>query len=449
MKNYPLLTRTAVVVGLALLLWVPLTLIQGVVTERSYTYHQVINDIAEKWTGQQRVTGPFIVAEYYRTHTRKVWNKETERYEQEVQKRAFRVAFLPSELDVRSNIDTQIREQGIYPVPVYQTQSVFSGEFDQAELKAFAAQYSDFSGWGDVWLSLGITDERGIAEEPKLTVGGAARLFVPGPALAGLSGGIKASLKDFADLPNLQFSIDLALRGSQALGFVPVARASSYQLTADWPHPSFGGRFLPAEHDISETGFTANWNLTSFSSAADRALQKCLSESQSCGELQNSYFEIRLFDSVDLYARVDRAVKYGLLFILITFLAFFLTETLTPRQLHPFHYLLVGCSLAIFFLLLVSLAEHIGFGAAYTVATAACAALITVYLRSVLGSFAMGASYGGAITLVFGMLYTILRSEDYALLMGTFLLFGLLAITMLATRGVNWYAIGVRLNQRE
>jgi inner membrane protein len=201
-------------------------------------------------------------------------------------------------------------------------------------------------------------------------------------------------------------------------------------MRADWPHPSFQGRFLPAKHEIGTDGFTASWKVS-------RLAANCVLPCNGIGE----QIAVSFIEPVGLYQQLERASKYGFLFIGLTFAAFLLYELLRRLAIHPVQYALVGLALAMFFLLLTALSEHIDFAPAYGIATLACVGLISGYLVRVLHSARAGFAFGGALAALYAMLYALLKAEDYSLLGGALLLFGLLAIVMIATRRVDWYAL--------
>ncbi len=216
--------------------------------------------------------------------------------------------------------------------------------------------------------------------------------------------------------------------------------------SSDWPHPSFVGQFLPRGREITAAGFSADWRTSFFATNLEEALQRCPPQADpaipDCADFTGRHFGVSFIDPVDQYLRTERAVKYGFLFILLTFAGFFLLEVLRRFSVHPVQYGLVGLALAMFFLLLLSLSEHIGFAAAYAVSAVACVGLITFYVTQVLGSRVHGAGFGASLAALYGLLYAILGSEDYALLTGSVLVFTLLAIVMVLTRHVNWSRAG-------
>ena len=216
------------------------------------------------------------------------------------------------------------------------------------------------------------------------------------------------------------------------MGFVPLGEATTTELRGNWPHPSFGGAFLPRTREISKDGFVARWSTTGLASNAAQIDGKA------------KVFEVRLIDPVDVYRQALRAVKYGVLFVVLTFAAFFMFENLKSLPIHPVQYALVGLAQAVFFLLLTSLSEHINFVMAYLVAAIASITLIGIYLAAILRGWRRGFGFGFALATLYASLFGILRSEESALLLGSLLLFFALAGVMLGTRRIEWYGLNTR-----
>jgi len=285
---------------------------------------------------------------------------------------------------------------------------------------------------------IGIGDPHGIRAADAASVGNRRYAFVPGTGEIALTGGLHAPLPDVqgAATQTLPFSFSLELGGSEAFAIAPLGADTSLSMRADWPHPSFQGRFLPARHAIGRDGFTAEWKVSRFAAQ---------SPSQSgcpwpCG-VAGEQLAVSFIEPASLYQQLERTSKYGFLFIGLTFAAFLLLELLKRLALHPVQYTLVGLALAIFFLLVVALSEHIAFAAAYAIAATACVGLVSAYLVRALRSPRLGLGFGAALAGVYAMLYALLKAEDYSLLGGSLLLFGLLAAVMLGTWRIDWYAI--------
>jgi inner membrane protein len=209
-------------------------------------------------------------------------------------------------------------------------------------------------------------------------------------------------------------------------------------------NPSFNGQYLPVQHQIGTAGFTAQWSASFFSTNLEEALRRCVEDNGSCDEFNSRVLGVSFVDPVDRYLETDRALKYAFLFISLTFAGFFLFEVLKKLAVHPIQYSLVGAALALFYLLLLSLSEHLGFALAYVLSSGVCVALIGFYVSGILGSARRGIGFAGGLAALYGALYVLLSADDYALLMGSALLFGLLAVVMVLTRGVDWSSPGRR-----
>jgi inner membrane protein len=236
----------------------------------------------------------------------------------------------------------------------------------------------------------------------------------------------------------------MELIGTTRFAVAPVGATTLLRLTSNWPHPSFTGAWLPDARTITAEGFEATWRTTHYAAGGQAAWQKQARD----GELFRSAAKaagVALFDPVNLYALAHRATEYGFLFVLFTFAGLALAEVMAGVRLHAIQYALVGSALAVFFLLLIALAEHTSFATAYAAAAAACIALLTVYLRHPLGTLARTLAFLVLFVLMYGTLYLLLLSEDHALLTGSLLVFGVLAIAMLATRRLDWTALAGRL----
>jgi inner membrane protein len=283
-----------------------------------------------------------------------------------------------------------------------------------------------------------VSDPRGVDDDPQVTVNGRAHRFATGSAEAFASPGLHVALGEIDVLAGaaLDFSVPLALTGSSRLAIAPAGESSKVTLRSAWPHPSFQGRFLPIERTVGAEGFEARWQVSHLARDFGRVLASDADPSR------RETLDVSFVEPVNVYLQGERAVKYGVLFVVLTFAAFFLFEVLRRLPIHPLQYLLVGLALALFFLLLIALSEHAPFAIAYAVSSAASVALIGTYLAGALGSRARGLSFGAGITALYGVLYGVLLSEDNALLMGSLLLFAALGATMLATRRVDWYQLG-------
>ncbi len=440
--------KIVVITVLTLLLLIPLMMIRGVIDERSGYRYQVRNDITQSWTGEQMMIGPVLVIPYREIYQVSVWNKKLEKDEIENRVLNKKLMIAPEQLSINGNVKTESRVRGIYSIPVYRSQLNISGNYSVAKLTA-QVNSSNTIEWEPAYLSVMVNDVRGVEKQPVLLWQGKKIEFEPDSLLGELRNGMHAPLGVVKQSDeNLAFSFDLDLHGMERLKFSPLGKSTSVTLKSDWPDPSFIGRYLPSERLIDENGFTASWNVSSFSSSVAQNLQSC--KTGSCSSLANDMFGVTLFNSVDIYQQSERSVKYGLLFIGLTFVVFFLFEVIKGLRLHPMQYLLVGLELSVFFLLLVSLSELMAFAMAYLIATLASTALIGFYVSSILQSYKLGGFISAGLLLLYGMLYGILGSEDNALLMGSMLIFSVLALVMTVTRRIDWYELsGSPLSREE
>ncbi|MDU9410848.1 cell envelope integrity protein CreD [Pseudomonas sp. zfem005] len=427
---------------LILLLMIPLLMIDGLIDERQQARDGVLANIAQSSSYSQQVTGPILVVPYRRVIREWKTNEKTgQRYLDESEEHS-RLFFLPERLRLVGDVDTELRARGIYQARLYKSDSRVSGQF------VLPANYGIEDGLADYrfeapFLAVGISDIRGISNALKLELNGRSFDFQPGSGDPVLAGGVHVPLPSLltAEVQNLDFAFDLKLQGTESLSITPVGRDSQVELKSGWPHPSFVGEFLPAEREVRDDGFSARWQTSFFATDMEAALANC-AYAERCEDFNGKVFGVSFVDPVDQYLKTDRAIKYALLFICLTFAGFFLMEVLKRLAVHPVQYALVGLALAFFYLLLLSLSEHLEFALAYSLSAAACVLLVGFYVSHVLHSWARGAGFTAGLAALYGMLYGLLSAEDYALLMGSLLVFGLLACVMVLTRKLDWYGVG-------
>ncbi len=425
--------RAAVIGVLILLLLVPLAMVGVLVGERETTRMTVEREVAEKWGGQQALVGPILSVPYrYRTQGPSG----------EVLTHVAFARFLPSVLDIEGEVRPEIRYRGIYEVVLYDVGLKWSGEFTRPDLGRWKIPQEDVL-WDEAVLVVGIPDLRGIKRAIVANWGEETLSFQPGNGGVSLcASGIHARLprlEPAASSGPVRFSFELRLNGSRELLFAPLGKETRLKLSSSWPSPSFTGQFLPESREVTADGFSAEWNI----SYLTRPFPQEWRESEVPSELLGQWMAgVTFFQPVDSYAKTGRTTKYGVLFLFMTFAVYFLFEILGRLRIHPFQYLLVGFALCLFYLLLLSLSEHLGFGKAYLLASAATVGLIAAYSGSVLGSFWRAAAIGAGLSGLYSYLYVLLQLEDYALLLGSLGLFALLAAAMALTRRVDWYAVG-------
>lgn len=426
-------------------LMVPLALINNLVNERSTYRQQVEAEIADTWSGRQVIIGPVFGLPYQVRRSEQVWDEKLKAYREQVVESWHTQYAVPEQLSIVSDVPTEERSRGIYSVPVYTADISLQGRFGGFSLDNAASQSGDIVAIGNTFMLLSVSDLRGLGGSPTLNWEGEQLQFTPGTQVSGLTSGMHAVLPDFTDDNNAaaEFDIHFQMRGSQALQIAATGNQTSVSMQSPWPHPKFFGDFLPITRDINKEGFNAKWEVSAFSTDALDKFQQC--QRGDCYALTGSAFGVEFVQPVDVYTKTERAVKYGILFIVLTFAAFFLIELMAGLRLHPVQYGLVGGALAMFYLLLLSLSEHLPFIHAYLIANIGCCGLLGVYLQNAMHSAVKGWGYALSVSLLYWMLYAILRSEDFALLMGCLLLFAALAAVMLLTRKVDWYSVSQRI----
>lgn len=435
------LFKLGVIALLILLLLIPLMMINGLISDRQSQRDGVVEDIARSSSYSQQLSGPMLIVPYRKTT--RIWklNAQTnERYQDTVQERG-RLYFLPERFELDGKVQTEVRARGIYEARLYHADNHISGHFALPEHFGLGDDFADYQ-FEEPFLAVGITDVRGIENALKLDLDGQQLDFVPGTRVPLLGEGVSVELplQTGVEQAQLNFAFDLRLQGTGQLQITPVGKTSIVQLSADWPHPSFIGNYLPTQRDVSDEGFSASWQTSFFSTNLQETLNRCVVD-KVCSEFESRSFGVSFISPVDQYLKSDRSIKYALLFIALTFAGFLLFEVLKGLAVHPVQYALVGAALALFYLLLLSLAEHIGFALAYLVSASACVSLIGFYVCHVLGSWHRGVGFALALSVLYALLYGLLSAEDYALLMGSLLLFGLLVVFMVLTRKLDWYGL--------
>ena len=423
---------------LALILLIPLGMVRSVVGERYQTYRGVVQEITGAWSGDQRLAGPVLVVPFSEKIeiedefvTLNGERRTTTRWET----RRRKAVILPETLSYDGRMIPEIRRRGIYGVPVYSADLEVTGSFKdlRSMIEAFSSKERlETISWSDAVVGFGLLAPRGIVDVQGFEVNGETLTVRPGTTVDSvLRRGFHAPVGSVIG-DGFEFRLPLKIRGSGFLSFLPLGAMTRVSLHSRWPHPSFLGDILPAAREISDEGFSARWTIPQLNRSYPQAWLTC--QDIDIDEIEAG---VRLFEPVGLYDRVTRAVKYGLLFIVLTFLTLGLIEFVTESRLSLVHYLLIGVALALFFLILIALAEHIGFSTAYFLASTTVVVINTLYCAAILSRRSLALAVGGVLAAIYGILYTILRAEDYALLGGTALLVVALTVTMFFTRRIN------------
>jgi inner membrane protein len=417
---------------LVLLLLIPKAKISDVIDERASRRDEAVGEVTSKWGGEQKLTGPILVVPY--THR---WSETSPKgvvIPHEEQRRAY---FLPERLDVKGRVEGEERARGIFSVPVYALELEVAGSFARPDFAALGVHDED-ADWSHASLSVGISDVRAIQATPSLRWLGEERAFLPGAEAEPLANhGIHVAVPVAPRDESLDFSFPLRLHGSDGIWFSPFARETQVAIASKWPSPSFQGAWLPTKREVTDSGFSASWSIPYLGRNYAQAWRE---DATPTAAIEASRFGVRLVSPVDAQRMAQRSVKYAGLFLLLTFSAIWIVEVLAGLRVHPIQYLLIGGALVLFFLLELSLAEHLPFAVAYALASLSVLGAVGGYALAVLGSRRRALSIAGVVGALYGYLYTLLMAEDDALLVGSLGLFATLVAFMWLTRKIDWYA---------
>lgn len=422
-----------VLVGLLL---APLQLVEATLRERRQRHDTAVASITQTWGKSQRLLGPVLVVPYsYQTETEE-WTTAPDgrRWRETVTRtQAAEAVFLPDQLDVEGSIEPSARRLGIYSTHVYVATLRIRGRFAAPDFAWVDGRKTE-PRWEAARVGMAISDLRGTREALVMKWGAAEVALQPGARIEGFGPGLHAPVKVAADGGTIDFSLDLTLNGSGGLSFAPLGRQTVVALASPWPSPGFQGAFLPVTRDVGASGFRAIWRVSQY--GRDFPQQWTAGEGSPVipSAVEAAAFGVNLIETVTAYRTIERAIKYGVLFLALVFATFFLFETVSQVRLNALNYLLVGAALCLFYLGLLSLSEFIGFAPAYVASAAASLLLVGLYGWSVLRSGWRAIVVSGMLGGVYGYLFFVLRMEDLSLLAGTVALFALLAAVMYATR---------------
>ena len=405
-----------------LVMLIPVALLSGLVSEREQRQNEVIAEVSSKWATQQTVTGPVVVVPYIQKIDSS--GKMTRR----------NAYLLPEQLNIDGKLIPEQRHRSLYDVTLYRSSTQLTGIFDPAMFGKLDIPAENIL-WQDCYVMIGLNDARGLEEDVVMKWNG-----TPLALDAGLpeNNVIKTGVSVAADLDltkKTAFSVDLKLKGSSHLYFVPTGKTTRAKLSSPWKDPAFDGHYLPSTTAISKKdGFDAQWNILQVSRNYPQAWRDA-----STYDVEASAFGVKLVQPTDNYAKTQRSVKYAILIIALTFTIFFFLEVLQKKQVHPLQYVLVGIALCVFYTLLLSISEYTGFNLAYIISAVATVLLISLYTLGIFRQVKIAAGFAAALGGLYTYLFVLIQLQDYALLFGSIGLFVIIAIIMFYSRKINWY----------
>ncbi|MEQ8927652.1 MAG: cell envelope integrity protein CreD [Fulvivirga sp.] len=415
---------------LMLLLLIPASMIQSIISEREQLSKSVIEEVSSKWAENQLINGPFLTIpvtyEYKNgdkiTTVTKNWHT------------------LPEELKIYGDVKPEILKRGIYEVVVYKSNLSVSGDF-KITTQPDPENLKDIH-YNKAFLTIGISDLRGIKNDLKFNWNDKELKVHPGSRISDLVySGVTLNLPDLKDSihDNFNFNFNIDLQGSRNLSFTPLGNTTSVTINSPWQSPSFKGNFLPDDRVINDNGFTASWSVLQL----NRNFAQSWVGSGYSKSIEASAFGVDLILPLDDYQKSYRSAKYAAMTIALTFLIFFLVEIINKKKIHPFQYALVGLALCLFYTLLVSISEHSHFNIAYGISAVGIIGMITLYSFSVFQVRKLSLLLVATLSGIYGFLFVTLQLADYALLMGSIGLAVILGVTMYFTRNINWYKLNL------
>lgn len=414
---------------LVLILLIPTVMVQSLIEERSYARDAAVREVSQSWSNAQNITGPFLSIPY------KTYIEDDKGFTQAGKRNAH---FMPDKLFINAQVDPENRKRGIYEVVVYESKIEITGEMPWPNFEKLDIKQEDVF-WEEAYIELGISDMRGIQDKVDISLQEAGYEFQAGLksydlAQSGISTKIDLGVID-KEAP-IKFTMTLLLNGSQSLHFVPLGKETEANMKANWKDPSFNGAFLPDDHTITESNFVASWRIFDLNRNYPQQWTGSRYQPSEAG------FGVRLMIPVDEYSKSMRSAKYAILCISLTFLIFFFIEIKNAQRIHPIQYILVGLALILFYGLLLSLSEHIGFNLAFLISGAAIVGLISAYAKSIIKDKGLVPLLSGLLIILYGVNYVLLQLENYALLVGSLCLFIVLALVMALSSKIDWYGIG-------
>lgn len=432
-----ILVKALIIGGIVLVLQIPTFYVQDLIKEREDRQKEAIAEVSSKWGRRQTITGPILVLPF-----REVSDSTNKSISKHF------AYFLPDALSINSTVSPEEKYRGIYKVMLYSSRVNLKGAFNSIGLDKLKIDPKDVI-WNEAFVHINIPDIKGLNDDLKLQWNN--QLLTMSPDMvdgAAMTDGLNAplSLTGVDDLKHIDFVADINLNGSEELLFTPLGKFTSVGMSAKWPHPSFTGDILPQDTRISNDSFHAKWKSVSQKRSfpqqwKDNAFVIATTNNSAAAVTNNinqNAFGANLYVPVSGYQKTMRSVKYSFLCILLTFAAFFLIDTSNKKSVHPFQYGLVGLALVLFYTLLLSISEYIGFNLSYAVASVATIALIAWFVKGVLNSSRLTTILSIVLLFVYTYMFTILQLQDYALLLGSIGLFIALAVIMHFSKKIQW-----------
>lgn len=428
------LLKMLIIVVIALLLLIPSSWIQGLILERSERQQEIIRDVSDKWSGSQLVQGPVLVIPYKKQITqRDAANKIV------IKEFTETLYLLPENLNIKAKVNTETLHRGIYNVGVYNAGLNITGNFNRADLAKLQIDISTMM-LDKAKVVFGVSDLKGLKSNPAIKVNG--QLLNVEPILNSgdlLDNGLQAAINLTAiSNSNIPFSFNLDLKGSQSLNFVHIGKTTQVEVSGNWPSPKFDGRYLPESRHIDNKGFNAKWRMLYYNRPFPQQWAANDTLLNSIKTNKDALFGVELHIQVDEYQKTMRTSKYAILIILLTFVSLFLTEVIQKRPIHIFNYTLIGAAMIVFYTLLLSFSEQVGYNVAYLISAVATIGLIAWFTASLLSNNKAALFFTFILSIFYGFIFIIIQLEDLSLLVGSIALFIIVSVLMYFSRKISW-----------
>lgn len=444
--------RMFVVGFLVLILLIPLAYIKELIRERKSLQNEVITEINENWGSEIILYGPILKIPYYTYSESTIIDSKTKKTQTIREKNTNYAYFFPKELEVSGSIKTELKKRGIYSTSVFKSNVNLKGNFSLPNFNFINDDIRDKDiVWEKTQVVLQTSNLKGLNDEMRISIGNKNLAFQSnfqnqqqhvattydtyGNSKKNASYLIETpsfNLKESSKANALAYTLDYNASGSSKFNIIPIGKETKMHLSSNWKDASFKGAFLPYNpNKIKENGFDAYWKVLQMNRPYGQQFK-------SLPDLYPYSFGVDFFIPVDDYQQNERSAKYGFLMISLTFLLFFLIQTMSKINIHPFQYMMIGLALVVFYTLLISISEHSNFTKAYLTAGTAVIVLITLYSKSILKNWKFPLLIGVSLTALYGFIFVIIQLENYALLVGSIGLFSILAGVMYASRKIEW-----------
>ncbi|WP_448699903.1 cell envelope integrity protein CreD [Mucilaginibacter sp. AW1-3] len=427
-----ILFKLGIITAIVLVLLIPSSWIQSLIDERAATQQAVTQTVSDQWSGSQLIQGPVLVIPYKKQLTEV--NDKKQNVTREVTEYAY---VLPEDLGIKATVKTELFHRGIIDVTGYTSKIAVQGSFNQAAITKLGVDPSQVV-YDKVRMVFSLSDLKGLINNPTVKIND--QNYAPEPIYGNNSPYEKGLQVTFA-MPkgdNLNFSYNLDLKGSNELNFFHIGKTTDVEVSSDWKSPGFDGKYLPNSRNISANGFTAKWHMLYYNRPFPQ--QWLNDDSLLTGKKakDEAVFGVRLQLPIDQYRETTRTAKYAILIILLTFVSLFLTELIRKQRIHVFNYILIGAAMIVYYTLLLSFSEHMGFSIAYLIASASTIALISWFTASLLNNKNMAVLFGSILGTFYGFIYVLVQLEELSLLVGSIALFIIVAVLMYFSRKINW-----------